>query len=113
MHELTICESLFQMVQQQQAARRFKRVHRVRLEVGRFSCLDPDALRYAFEIMSRGTILEHAVLDIDQPPGHASCLDCAADVDLSTRLSECPRCHGNNLRPTGGDEMRFIDMEVS
>jgi hydrogenase nickel incorporation protein HypA/HybF len=112
MHELTICESLFKLIDQEHKTRHFTRVRRVRLEIGHFSCLDPEALRYAFEILSRETVLEGAILEIDQPPGRATCLDCAADVDLDTRLSECPACGGSRLRPTGGDQMRFIEMEV-
>jgi hydrogenase nickel incorporation protein HypA/HybF len=112
MHELTICESLFEMVEQEQKTRHFNRVRRVRLEIGRFSCLDPEALRYAFEIFSRETMLHGAVLDIDRPPGRASCLDCEADVEIDTRLSACPACGGTRLRPTCGDQMRFIEMEV-
>lgn len=113
MHELTICESLFKQVEQEQRNSHFTRVRRVRLEIGHFSCLDPEALRYAFEILSRETMLEGATLEIDQPPGRATCLDCKADVELATRLSECPSCRGTRLQPTGGDQMRFIEMEVA
>jgi len=113
MHELTICENLFKLVEQEQQNSHFHRVRRVRLEIGRFSCLDPEALRYAFEIFSRETMLEGAVLEIDQPSGRATCLDCKADVELANRLSECPSCGGARLQPTGGDQMRFIEMEVT
>lgn len=113
MHELTICESLFKLVERERTARHFSRVRRVRVEIGHFSCLDPEALRYAFDILSRETLLEGATLDIDQPPGRATCLDCGADVELETRLSDCPSCGGSRLQPTGGDQMRFIEMEVS
>ncbi len=112
MHELKICESLFEMVDQEQRTRHFSRVCRVRLEIGRFSCLEPEALRYAFEIVARDTILEGATLEIDQPPGRATCLTCGSDVALDTRLSDCPSCGGKQLRPNGGDQMRFIEMEV-
>jgi hydrogenase nickel incorporation protein HypA/HybF len=112
MHELTICRSLFQLVEQERTARRFSRVRRVRLEIGQFSCLDPDALRHAFAILSRETVLQGATLDIDQPPGRATCLDCGADVELESRLSDCPSCGGTCLQPTGGEQMRLIEMDV-
>jgi hydrogenase nickel incorporation protein HypA/HybF len=112
MHELTLCESLFKLAEHERATRHFSHVCRVRLEIGHFSCLDPEALRYAFEILSRGTFLEGATLDIDRPPGRATCLACGADVELDTRLSECPACGSTRLRPTGGNQMRFIEMEV-
>jgi hydrogenase nickel incorporation protein HypA/HybF len=112
MHELTICENLLDMIDREHQSRHFTRVCQVRLEIGRFSCLDPDALRYAFEIFTRGTILDGAALRIDQPPGQADCLDCGAVVELQTRLSNCLTCGSTRLRANGGDQMRFIDMEV-
>jgi len=112
MHELTICEALLERIAQERETRPFTHVRRVRLEVGQFSCVDPEALRYAFEIMNRGTFLEQAILEIDRPRGRATCLDCGADVELDNRQDDCPACAGGRLKPTGGDGMRFIEMEV-
>lgn len=113
MHELTICESLFKLVRREQTTGRFTRVSRLRVEIGAFSAIDAEALRYAFDVLSRDTFLEGAMFEIDQPPGQATCLDCRADVALDTRLSDCPSCGGTRLRPTGGDQMRVIEMDVS
>ena len=112
MHELTICENLLELLDRERHTRHFERVCRVRLEVGRFSCVDPDALYFAFDILSRETFLEGAVLEIDQPPGLARCLDCGASVAVDSRLADCPSCGSGRLCPTGGDQMRMIEMEV-
>jgi hydrogenase nickel incorporation protein HypA/HybF len=112
MHELTICEALFRLVLQEQAGGAFAHVSRVRVEIGAFSSIDAGALRQAFEVLSRGTLLEGAVFEIDQPPGRALCLGCGADVALETRLADCPVCGGGRLRATGGDQMRLIEMDV-
>ncbi len=113
MHELTICEALLDRIAQEQEARRFAHVKRVRLEIGQFSCLEPEALQYAFEIMARGTFLEHTALEIDRPRGRAICLDCGAEVEVESRQDDCPACGKGRLKPTGGDGMRFIEMEVA
>ncbi len=112
MHELTVCDSLFRMIAKERQKRGFNRVCRVKLSIGRFSCLDPDALRYAFEISSRETFLEDARLEIEQPLGEARCTDCGAEVKVESHLSPCPRCGGESLIPTGGDEMKLIELEV-
>lgn len=112
MHELTVCESLLDIIDREHKTRGFSQVRRIRLEIGCFSCLEPDALRYAFEILSRETMLENARLDIERPLGKALCLDCQAEVEVESRLSPCPRCQSLRLQPKGGDTMRFIDMEV-
>lgn len=112
MHELTICQALIEQIARQRDTRGFNRVCRVRLEIGRFSCLDPEALRYAFDIIGRETFMENAVLEIQQPPGMATCLECGAEVEIQSRLDNCPQCGASRLAPKGGDTMRFVEMEV-
>ncbi|MGQ9371035.1 hydrogenase maturation nickel metallochaperone HypA [Azospirillum sp. ST 5-10] len=113
MHELTICQALLDRIAEERAARAFHRVVRVRVEVGRFGCLEPDSLRFAFDVISRDTFMQGAVLEIDEPPGRAVCLDCGAAVEVDSRLAACPVCQGLRLDPTGGDSLRFIEMEVA
>ncbi|PTW60471.1 hydrogenase-3 nickel incorporation protein HypA [Breoghania corrubedonensis] len=113
MHELTICESLFRILARERKARGFDRVHRLKLVIGRFSCLDPESLRYAFDVTSRQTFAEGALLEIEQPPGLSKCLDCGAQVEVESRLSACPQCGGYNLDPVGGDEMQLVELEVA
>lgn len=112
MHELTICESLLERIAQERETRAFTRVKSVRLEIGLFSCVDPEALQYAFELLGRGTFLEEAALKIDRPRGRATCLDCGAEVEIDDRQDDCPACGTGRLKATGGDKMRFIEMEV-
>ncbi len=112
MHEMTICESIIGQLEDERILRGFDTVKRVRLEIGMLSCLDPDALRYAFEISTRDTFLEGAVLEIDRPPGQAKCLDCGAETQVSNRLDTCPVCGGAHLDASGGSQMRLIEMEI-
>lgn len=112
MHELTLCEALLDLLDEEQARRGFRSLRRLRLEIGRFGCIDPDALVYAFEVTTRNTWLDGATIEVDRPPGRARCLDCGDDVEVFDRLADCPRCGGPRLLPTGGDEMRLVEMEI-
>lgn len=112
MHELTICEALLGILDGERRRRRFTAVSRVRVEIGRFSCLDPDALQFAFEVSTRDTYLDGARLEIDRPPGRATCRDCGCDVELANRLDQCPTCGGVRLETHGGDQMRLVEMEI-
>jgi hydrogenase nickel incorporation protein HypA/HybF len=113
MHEVSICEQLLVLLAQEAGRHEVTRVLRLRLEIGRFSCLDPDALRFAFDALAPGTIAHGAVLQIDQPPGRATCLACGAEVPLASRLDACPECGGERLQPIGGEEMRLMEMEAA
>ena len=112
MHEMTICESIIGQLEDERLRRGFGSVKRLRLEIGMLSCLDPDALRYAFEISTRETFLDGMTLEIDRPPGDAKCLDCGAEVQVSNRLDACPACGGSRLDASGGAQMRLIEMEI-
>ena len=113
MHELTICDSLFRILAREREARGFDRVHRLKLAIGHFSCLDPESLRYAFDVTSRQTFAEGARLEIEQPPGEAVCQECGARVEVESRLAACPQCGSYGLAPIGGDEMQLVELEVA
>lgn len=112
MHELTICDELLRLLDRERRQRGFAKVMRLRLEIGQLSCLDPEALRFAFGIVTRETFLADAELEIERPPGRAKCPDCGAEVAVTSHLDPCPACGGMRLDVSGGDQMRLIEMEV-
>jgi len=113
MHEASLAGGVLQLVED--AARRegFARVRELRLEAGQLAGVDVRALRFALESIAPGTLLEGARIAIDQPPGQAWCMACAQTVLLPQRGDACPTCGGYQLQPTGGLELRVVDMLVS
>lgn len=112
MHEMALCESLLDAIRECAHAQGFSKVTRVRLTIGRFAGVEPDALRFGFDVVMRGSLVEGADLIIFDEPGSAWCFDCCETVALSDRLAPCPGCGGERLRPNGGTEMRIKDLEV-
>jgi len=112
MHELTVCEAILDILDEEKRVRRFSALRRLKLEIGRLSCVDADALVYAFEVTTRGSWLEGATIEVVRPPGLVKCLDCGADVEIEDRLADCPRCGGSRFEPIGGDQMRLVEMEI-
>jgi hydrogenase nickel incorporation protein HypA/HybF len=84
----------------------------VRLEVGRLAAVVPDALRFCFDVCTRGTSLEGARLEIIEIPGKARCLTCAAELAIDDLAAVCP-CGGMELRVLGGEELRLKNVEVA
>jgi hydrogenase nickel incorporation protein HypA/HybF len=60
-HELSLMDDLVRTVMEEVGE---ARVHVLRIEVGRRAGASPAALRFCFEICTRGTALESAELDI-------------------------------------------------
>ncbi len=112
MHEVAIAAALIDLVREEAAAARARRVTRLVGEIGTLSHVDTHALRFAVDAAARGGVAEGAALDILEPPGTAWCLDCESAVAIAARGAPCPRCDGAKLIVQGGDEMRLKEMEV-
>ncbi|NIU77000.1 MAG: hydrogenase maturation nickel metallochaperone HypA, partial [Gammaproteobacteria bacterium] len=76
MHEMALSESILQVLEEQARAQGFSRVRRVRLEVGVLSCVEPEALRFHFGAVTRGSLAEGAELEVLPVPAAGWCLPC-------------------------------------
>lgn len=112
MHELSLCEGVLQILEEQAVSRDFKRVTRVWLEIGALSGVDPEALRFGFDVVMKDTLADAAVLEIIDLPGTAWCMPCGRPVPVEARFDACPHCGGYQLQVTAGDEMRIKELEV-
>lgn len=112
MHELSLCENIRQVLEQQASLQQYQRVKTVWLEIGKLSCIEPEAIRFAFEIVMQGSIAEQARLEIIELPGEARCLDCLQSVQIQQRYDECPFCGSCRLQIHNGEQMRIKELEV-
>jgi hydrogenase nickel incorporation protein HypA/HybF len=106
MHEMSITQSIVDTIGERLGA---APVHRVRLEIGKLSGVVPDAVRFAFELVTTGTTLEGAVLEIDEPAGSARCRDCGAEFATAEVLPLCA-CGSADVAVLGGQQLRIRDV---
>ena len=112
MHEMSLAENVLQIVEETARAQHAVRVRNVVLEIGALAAVEPDAMRFCFDAVTRGTIAEGAQLEIVETPGQGWCLDCGKSVQLAERYGLCPECAGTHLEITGGTEMRVKEIVV-
>lgn len=112
MHELSLLEGMVEGLQAEARREGFARVHRVRLEVGRLSGAEPEALRFAFGPATEGTLAEGAELVLLDVPGTGLCRACGAEVEIGARFEPCPACGEGFVDVTGGTELRIKDIDV-
>jgi hydrogenase nickel incorporation protein HypA/HybF len=110
MHELSIAEGVLDIVRAQARREGFRAVREVRLEIGRLAAVEPEALRFCFAAVVRGSVAEGARLEIVETPGSAWCFDCMASVKVDSRADGCARCGGARLQVSGGTGMRVMDL---
>ena len=113
MHEMSLCESIREIIEDEAGRQAFRKVERVCLEVGKLSGVEVEALRFGFDVVMRGSPADGARLDIVETAGTAWCLPCGKPVTISARYDPCPECGSHQLQVTGGEEMRIRELEVN
>lgn len=112
MHEMAISESILGIIEDEGRRQNYARVRKVRLEVGALSGIETEALRFTFDVVTKGTLAESAALEIIETEARAWCLGCEQMVAIRQRHDVCPSCGASHLQVTGGEEMRIKDLEV-
>jgi hydrogenase nickel incorporation protein HypA/HybF len=91
-------------------------VRRVRLVVGKFTCVEPDLLRTAFARQRKGTFLEQAELSIRESAFIAYCQKCRREYHPSLGLQyACPLCQEPLNEVRSGRELKIegVDWDTS
>jgi len=112
MHEMSLAASVREIVEDAARAHGAGHVRVVRLRIGALSAVDPDALRFCFDVVMKGSRAETARLEIETVPGSGWCWDCARAVTLASVDAPCPACGGRRLQVTGGTEMRVHELDL-
>jgi len=112
MHEMALCEGVIDIVAQEAERQNFQRVTTLWLEIGALSHVEPEAMLFCFDAVSRGTVAEGATLEILRPPGQGWCLRCSQTIPLAHRFDPCPHCGSHQIQITGGEDLRVKELEV-
>ena len=113
MHELALTEGILRILEAEADRQAFTRVRAVWLDLGALSHAEPDAIRFCFDVVMKGTLADGARLDILRSPGKGWCMACAAEVALGRRFDPCPLCGGHQVQVIGGDTMQIKELEVA
>nr|ABC26863.1 HypA [Bradyrhizobium sp. UPM1167] len=112
MHEMALCQSIIEIVEEEAHRRSFSLVRSICLEIGALSHVAPQALRFCFGAVATRTIAEGATLRIIERPGEAWCMSCSKSVEIARRGESCPSCGSYQLQVTAGEEMRVKELEI-
>jgi hydrogenase nickel incorporation protein HypA/HybF len=115
MHELGIMESALLLVRQHAAGSKARRVSRVVLRIGALAGVEPESLRFAFDVVSRGTAAEGAVFEIEAVPVAVYCPGCQREFAGETDgfIFTCPTCGDLCGEIRSGRELELSRIEMS
>ena len=115
MHEVDMTKSLIETVRdwwlEQPEPPEISHVH---LVVGRFTCVEPVSLKFAFRTQTQNTFLGNADLVIRETPLVAHCHQCATDYEPEIGLQyTCPTCQSPMEDIRSGRELKIDHIEYS
>ncbi len=113
MHEMSIAEGIVDIALQTMKDNEGHRIGRVEVKVGLLSGVEPDALLFCFDAVTKGTPAEGATLQIVTEPITAQCLDCDLLFEVKGYIFRCPNCGSRTVDLRTGRELQVltIDME--
>lgn len=113
MHEMGIAMEIIEIASQSiPEALKGAKVHSVRLKIGKLTAVVAESLRFCFDIVSRDTPLNGAVLRIEETPVVARCHECAGEWTLEGPFFSCPACGGGKLTLISGRELDIEAIEI-
>jgi hydrogenase nickel incorporation protein HypA/HybF len=115
MHELSVTESILNIVVKHAATNQVEKVLSISLKIGELTDLVGECIQQYFDYLSKGTIAEGAILNIESSPVIFQCTDCKTMFPVSLKDSGkivCSQCGGANAALFSGREFYIQHIEV-
>jgi len=113
MHELSLARSIMDIIEEYDLRHHFKKVNSLKLSFGKLSSVEPSALEFAFEVLSKETKAEGASLEFEVLPVILYCTVCGENVSAEHYQATCPLCEGGEVCLAGGtEELKLLELDV-
>jgi hydrogenase nickel incorporation protein HypA/HybF len=112
MHELAVTESILQIAEKHAIQANAKKVTDITLVIGNLSSIVDDSVVFYWEILSKETICEEAVIHFNRLPAIMLCLACNQTFEMSGELVPCPNCGSYQLKIQSGEEFFLESIEI-
>ena len=115
MHETDMTKALMITVQDWYDSQPEKlKIEKIHLIVGKFTCVEPVSLQFAFEVQTRNTFLDQVELVIKDIPLIAYCHACQEEYQPEIGLQySCPTCRSPMDDIRSGRELKIDHIEYS
>ncbi len=122
MHEVSVVTSIVDAVLAELTKYKLEKVNSVVIQVGKLTNLGDEQMKFAYEIVTRGTVLEGSELVIEPIPVEVRCRSCdycgpakvLTDPDYDSHaipILSCPEC-GGEIDITHGMECLVKCMDI-
>ncbi|WP_129597824.1 hydrogenase maturation nickel metallochaperone HypA [Anaerophilus nitritogenes] len=111
MHEVAVMTEVFEIINENIKIYNLKKIDQILLKIGEFTCVEEHALRFSFEVISKGTICENAKLIIQKVKASAYCDNCGETFYICYTNKLCPKCNQFSSNIITGYELLLEKIE--
>jgi hydrogenase nickel incorporation protein HypA/HybF len=113
MHEVSIMAQTLEIALENAAKQDAQKIHRLKMRIGTISGVVPEALNFAFDVVTEGTIAQGANLEIEIVQVICYCSHCQIEFQPPDLFYECPQCDRLSNKIIAGREIELTSLEVS
>jgi hydrogenase nickel incorporation protein HypA/HybF len=111
MHELSIAQSIIDILHEQMKIHKLSRVESVGLRIGKLRGVEIESLNFGFGVLTEGSPLEGAQLEVEEVPMEGRCVTCGQRFALENWLDDCPFCRATEVELISGKELDIVAIE--
>lgn len=111
MHEVSIVQSLINIVCNKAEENNLKKINKISVKIGELSGVLEDSIRFAYKSISKDTIVESAELVIEKVEATAQCDCCNISFKISHFNKLCPNCQSFSNNILSGYELYINTIE--
>ena len=112
MHELSICQSMLEIVDKTMAEHPGARLISIFLDVGKGSTIEPVLLSEAFDVITTDGPYEDTKLVVNEIPLAGRCRSCGSTFEYQEIALGCPKCGSVDIEITSGLELAIRELEI-
>ncbi|MBI2400910.1 MAG: hydrogenase maturation nickel metallochaperone HypA [Deltaproteobacteria bacterium] len=111
MHEMSITRSMLEIARREMEVNGIHALRKLKVRIGELTAVEPDTLKFCFDVAIKGTPFQGAVLEIEEVPLGGRCRVCGGEVRITAFDNRCPKCGSTDIERVSGHELDIISME--
>lgn len=112
MHELAITEQILNLALHHAREANACQVTDLHLQLGALSTIVDDSVQFYWDIISKDSLCQGAMLHFQRIPARLHCSTCSQDYTLANELTVCPHCGGIQVQIISGQEFQLMAIDV-
>ncbi|KAA9038582.1 hydrogenase maturation nickel metallochaperone HypA [Ginsengibacter hankyongi] len=116
MHELSICQSILNTIENELDIKELENIREIHLKIGMLACIEPEILKNVFQFIKADTAFQNSELFIEMVDVSAECKNCGNTFKVEKYIFVCPLCGEPASNITEGKELlisKIISEEPS